>query len=256
MNGDMVRNEALLAAVLDQSAAVLASDHVDAGIAAPAPYLFQVAVRCKGRGLQWGAQDVSDEHQGAFTGETSVDMLRDFDAHFSLVGHSERRARHGEADSQVAKKVACLLEAGLTPVVCVGESLSQRDAGEAVSHVCAQVHAALVNCSDDALFKVVLAYEPIWAIGTGRQASPDDAQAMHAAIREALAARSPDAAKQIRILYGGSLAAATADVMFSKQDIDGGLVGGASLDATAFSTILAAAEARALRQSPLSIQLK
>ena len=256
MNGDMVRNEALLAAVLEHSAAVLASDHVDAGIAAPAPYLFQVAVRCKGRGLQWGAQDVSDEHQGAFTGETSVDMLRDFDAHFALVGHSERRARHGEADSQVAKKVACLLEAGLTPVVCVGESLSQRDAGEAVSHVCAQVRAALVNCPDDALPKVVLAYEPIWAIGTGRQASPADAQAMHAAIREAVAARSPDAAQQIRILYGGSLGAATADAMFSEEDIDGGLVGGASLDATAFSTILAAAEARALRQSPLPIQLK
>ncbi|MFM1928627.1 MAG: hypothetical protein RIR28_1210, partial [Pseudomonadota bacterium] len=166
MNGDMVRNEALLAAVLDQSADVLSSDQVDAGIAAPAPYLFQVAVRCKGRGLQWGAQDVSDEHQGAFTGETSVDMLRDFDAHFCLVGHSERRARHGETDSQVAKKVARLVEAGLSPVVCVGESLSQRDAGEAAPHVCEQVRAALVNCPDDALPTVVVAYEPIWAIGT------------------------------------------------------------------------------------------
>ncbi len=253
MNGDMVRNEALLAAVLEQAAPVLSSGQVDAGVAVPSPYLFQVAVRCKGRGLEWGAQDVSGEASGAFTGEASVAMLKDFDTHFSLVGHSERRARHGETDQAVNKKAKALVIADLTAVVCVGEDLQEREAGLAQSKVCGQVQAAISGCSGNDLRRIVIAYEPIWAIGTGRQASPADAQAMHAAIRLAVFEVDPAAAAEIRILYGGSLSAATAGAMFSQPDIDGGLVGGASLDAAGFTSILVEARSRAQRLSQLNI---
>lgn len=249
MNGDMVRNETLLAAVLEQADPVLSSGQVDVGIAAPSPYLFQVAVRCKGRGLQWGSQDVSGEPSGAFTGEIAVGMLKDFDTHFSLVGHSERRARHGETDTVVSNKVKALVTAELTAVVCVGEDLQEREAGHAQSKVCGQVRAAISGCSGADLRRVVIAYEPIWAIGTGRQASPADAQAMHAAIRLAVSEVDPAVSAEIRILYGGSLSALTAGAMFLQPDIDGGLVGGASLDAAGFTSILVEARARAERLS-------
>lgn len=246
MNGDMVANEACLSALLHESDELLRAGQIQAGLAVPAPYFFQVAVRCRGRGLDWGAQDVSDEANGAFTGEVSVGMLQDFECGFALVGHSERRARHGECDARVAAKIKRLLDAGLMPVVCVGESLQERESGRAEAVVCAQVRAALSSLSQEALVRLVVAYEPIWAIGTGRSASAEDAQAMHAAIRRALS-EIGGAGEKVRIVYGGSVKSADADTLFAMPDIDGALVGGASLHANEMSGIFRAAVSRASR---------
>jgi len=242
MNGGLVDNEALLSALL-----TLFEDHGDrpiarCSVAVPSPYLFQAAVRLRGRSMTWGGQDVSSEPAGAFTGEVSVAMLQDFEAEFCLVGHSERRARHGETDRQVAQKALALVEAGLTPVICVGESLEVRDRGHAVGVVCDQVRGVAQQLSElEKLGSAVFAYEPIWAIGTGRSASPVQAQEIHVAIREVLSEIDPSAADQIPLLYGGSVKAATASDLFSQKDIDGALVGGASLNAQEFFEIVRAA---------------
>jgi triosephosphate isomerase (TIM) len=241
MNGDMVSNEALLSGLLG-----LMENHADQplaqmAVAVPSPYLFQAAVRLKGRNIAWGAQDVSDQEKGAFTGEVSVAMLQDFEAQFALVGHSERRARHAETDESVAAKACAVALAGLTPLVCVGESLEARNAGRALEIVCAQVRCvAQALARQGSLARAGFAYEPIWAIGTGLSASPEQAQEMHAAIRAEIAKIDAQAAQQIRLLYGGSVKAATAAGLFVKQDIDGALVGGASLDAQEFFNIACA----------------
>jgi len=242
MNGGLVDNEALLSSLL-----TLFEGHGDqpvahCSVAVPAPYLFQAAVRLRGRPMSWGAQDVSSEPAGAFTGEVSVAMLQDFEVEFCLVGHSERRARHGETDRQVAQKAVALVEAGLTPVICVGESLDIRDRGQAVGVVCDQVRDVAQQLAElEKLASAVFAYEPIWAIGTGRSASPAQAQEIHAAIRGVLAEIDASAANQIRLLYGGSVKAATAGDLFAQEDIDGALVGGASLNAQEFFDIARAA---------------
>lgn len=241
MNGSIAGNEALLSALLGRIEAEPPRSDVQCGVAVPLPYLFQAAVRLKGQPIAWGAQDVSNESVGAFTGEVSVSMLSEFECSFALVGHSERRQRHGETDTVVAQKAAQLLSAGLTPIVCVGESLAVRDAGTAEAVVCAQVEAvARVLAESKQLHCAAFAYEPIWAIGTGRSASPAQAEAMHRAIRQSLSAIDPQAAEQVRLLYGGSVKAATAAELFDQENIDGALVGGAALNATEFHQILCA----------------
>ena len=241
MNGDMVSNESLLSGLLGAVEAHAGQPSAQMAVAVPSPYLFQAAVRLKGRNIAWGAQDVSDQEKGAFTGEVSVAMLQDFEAQFALVGHSERRARHQETDSLVAAKACALALAGLTPVVCVGESLEVRKEGRALEVVCAQVRSvAQALAGQGCLSRVAFAYEPIWAIGTGLSASPEQAQEMHAAIRAEIARIDANAAQEIRLLYGGSVKAATAAGLFAKQDIDGALVGGASLDAQEFLNIACA----------------
>ncbi len=241
MNGDMVSNEALLSGLLGLIEAHAGQPMAQMAVAVPSPYLFQAAVRLRGRNIAWGAQDVSDQEKGAFTGEVSVAMLQDFEAQFALVGHSERRARQHETDAAVAAKACALAAAGLMPLACVGESLEARNAGRAVEIVCAQVrHVAQALANVGSLAKAGFAYEPIWAIGTGLSASPEQAQEMHAAIRAEIAKIDGQVAQQVPLLYGGSVKGATAKALFVQPDIDGALVGGASLDAQEFFDIACA----------------
>lgn len=239
MHGSLSENEHLLSDLL----AAIEGHPKDAplarcSVAVPSPYLFQAAVRLKGHPVGWGAQDVSAEAKGAFTGEVSVAMLQDFEAQFALVGHSERRARWGETDAVVAAKALALAQAGVTPVVCVGESLEARDKGQAQDVVCEQVRVVVDELkSKNALGSAVFAYEPIWAIGTGRSASPDQAQEMHAAIRRTIGQADANAAQSAVVLYGGSVKASSAPELFAQPDIDGALVGGASLNAQEFYQI-------------------
>lgn len=241
MNGDMVSNEALLSGLLGLIEAHGDKPIAELAVAVPSPYLFQAAVRLKGRNIAWGAQDVSDQEKGAFTGEVSAAMLQDFEAQFALVGHSERRGRQQESDALVAAKACALVRAGIVPVVCVGESLEAREKGEAVKVVCAQVrHVALALAEHGGLAHAAFAYEPIWAIGTGLSASPEQAQEMHAAIRAELGKIDANAAREVRLLYGGSVKGASARALFAQPDIDGALVGGASLNAQEFFDIACA----------------
>lgn len=189
-----------------------------------APYLNQAQRALGATPLRWGAQDVSEHASGAYTGQVCAAMLREFGASIVLVGHSERRQYQGETSEQVATKAAIAFEAGLTPVICVGETLIERDSGAAESTVAAQL-APCAPIIQRAGAAVVIAYEPVWAIGTGRTASAEQAQAMHAFIRSELALLSPSA-RDASILYGGSVKAGNARELFSQNDIDGGLIGG------------------------------
>jgi triosephosphate isomerase len=193
-------------------------------------------------GLGLAAQDCYWEPQGAFTGEVSAVLLRDAGCGYVIVGHSERRQFFGEQDEHVRRKTAAVIEAGMIPIVCVGESLAQREAGQTESHVLGQVSRALEGLTPGAAAEVVIAYEPIWAIGTGRTAQPEDAQVVHARIRGLVAERFSDAlAARTRILYGGSVKPDNARALMGQSDVDGALVGGASLDAASFAAIAAAA---------------
>lgn len=241
LNGGLSDNETLLSELLGLLDGHQAQMPAKVSVAVPFPYLFQATVRLKGHGIGWGAQDVSEQEQGAFTGEVSVAMLKDFEAQFALVGHSERRMRHGETDALVAAKALRLAQGGLIPVVCVGESAETRDAGRAQDVVCGQVDVVARTLAEkEMLSAAVFAYEPIWAIGTGRSATAAQAQEMHAAIRQKMAAVDKAAAASVRLLYGGSVKAATAGELFAQQDIDGALVGGASLNAQEFFQIACA----------------
>lgn len=194
-------------------------------------------------GLATGAQDVSDQAEGAFTGEVAAPMLAEAGCRYAIVGHSERRARHGELDRTVAIKCRAAAEAGLTPIVCVGESLAQRDEGEALAAVRGQLDVVLDQIGADGLCGAVIAYEPIWAIGTGRTATPEQAQEIHATLRQRLAECDEQLASETRLVYGGSVKGANAGDLFTQADIDGALVGGASLDADEFLKICRAAQA-------------
>ena len=202
-----------------------------------------LAVECAAdSALGVGAQDVSDEAQGAFTGEVAATMLAESGCRYAIVGHSERRARHGESDRTAARKCRAAAAADLMPIICVGESLAQRDAGEALATVRGQLDAILDEIGVEGLRGAVIAYEPIWAIGTGRTATPEQAQEMHATLRERLGQFDAQLSEQTRVLYGGSVKSANAGELFAQVDIDGALVGGASLDAEEFLNICRAAQ--------------
>ncbi len=213
----------------------------EVAICPPFPYLAAVAGIVAGTPVALGSQDVSRHAPGAHTGEVSAGMLRDVGCRWVIVGHSERRGRHGETDEAVRAKFERARECGLAPIACVGETRAEREAGEAERVVARQVDALLVDEGAEAVGESVIAYEPVWAIGTGRNAAPEDAQAMHRAVRGRVARRSAAAAESVRILYGGSVNENNAADLFSMPDIDGGLVGGASLDPDRFIAICRAA---------------
>jgi triosephosphate isomerase len=235
MNGSLAANEALLLALRDGMAQQ--APQCEVAVAVPAPYLTQV--QALGGEVACAAQDVSAHESGAYTGEVSAAMLKEFGVRYVLVGHSERRQYHGESDAEVAQKAQRVLAAGMTPVVCVGETLEQREAGETELVVKRQL-AAVIQSNGHCISEIVVAYEPVWAIGTGRTATPEQAQQVHAVLRAQLAAATEHAAR-IRLLYGGSMNAANAAQLLAQPDIDGGLVGGASLKAVDFLQIIAAA---------------
>lgn len=228
MNGSMASNLELLRA-LKQSA----PSAVSVAVCAPFPYLEQCRQLLRNSWVSWGGQDCSAHANGAYTGEVSATMLKEFECRYVLVGHSERRAYHGETNAQVAAKAKAAMAAGVTPVVCVGETLSEREAGTTLSVVGVQLQAAIDALGED-LARAVVAYEPVWAIGTGKTATPEQAQQVHAALRLQLERAG---AAAVQVLYGGSVKADNASELFSQPDIDGGLVGGASLKADDFLKI-------------------
>ena len=209
----------------------------------PFVYLADLARALKDSGVSLGAQDLCAEDNGAYTGEVSGPMLKDFDCRYVIVGHSERRALYAEDDALVARKFMAAQKAGITPILCVGETLAEREAGETSAVVSRQLKAVLGAAGIEAFGRAVIAYEPVWAIGTGRTAKSDQAQEVHALIRGMLAVQDAKIASDVRLLYGGSVKAANAAELFRMPDIDGGLVGGASLDAGEFLAICAAARA-------------
>lgn len=239
MHGRLVENAALLQAVAT-GAAGLSSD-VRTGICVPAPYLAQAQALLAGSKVAWGVQDVSAHKQGAYTGEVAAGMAADFDATYAIVGHSERRAYHHEHSDLVAVKAQRALEAGLTPIVCVGETLEQRENGSTEQVIGTQLEAVLLVLSQEQAAKIVVAYEPVWAIGTGKSATTEQAQQVHAFLRSQLASKGAGAAKA-PVLYGGSVKPENAKELFAQQDIDGGLIGGASLKSNDFLAICRAAQ--------------
>ena len=236
MNGGLSTNESLVKAV----AQGLGTPACDVAMCVPAPYLAQVQSLVAGSPIALGAQDLSAQPQGAFTGEQSAAMLKDFGVRYAIVGHSERRQYHGETDELVAAKTATALANGITPIVCVGESLTEREAGHTEEVVKRQL-AAVIHVNGHCISEIVVAYEPVWAIGTGKTATPAQAQAVHAVLRAQLHHAASEHAAGIRILYGGSMNAANAAELLAEADIDGGLIGGASLKAPDFLQIIAAA---------------
>lgn len=211
-------------------------------VCAPFPFLGLVADELSGSAIQWGAQNASQYPAGAYTGEVSVGMLQEFGCSHVILGHSERRALFSEQNEQIAAKFMAVIDAGLTPILCVGETLEQREAGTTAQVVEEQLMAVVDAAGVIAFSKTILAYEPVWAIGTGRTASPQQAQEVHETLRKRLAAVDGAVADKLPILYGGSVKAANAAELFACPDIDGGLIGGASLDAEAFLAICHAAE--------------
>jgi triosephosphate isomerase len=234
MNGSRAANAELLAGLQ-------AAGPWEAGVAvcAPFPYLGDVALTLQGGRIAWGAQDCSQQESGAFTGEVSAAMLAEFGCRYVIVGHSERRALHAESDQLVADKAKIALAHKLVPIVCVGETLAEREAGQTDAVVKRQL-SAVIHTLAQCISQVVVAYEPVWAIGTGKTASPEQAQAVHATLRAQLQAATTQA-QEMTLLYGGSVKADNAAELFSQPDIDGGLIGGASLKVADFSAICKAA---------------
>jgi triosephosphate isomerase len=228
MHGSLAANRVLLDAVL---AGLSGLSGVECAVCVPFPYLAQAAERLRGSALAWGAQNVSEHLEGAYTGEVSVAMLKDFGCRYVIVGHSERRLLYRESDAQAAAKFVAAVTHGLTPIFCVGETLEERDTGRTEEVVARQLDA-VVNKGE--FSQGVLAYEPVWAIGTGRTATPEQAQAVHAFLRRKVPFET-------RILYGGSVKPQNAQAIFAMPDIDGGLIGGASLAAGDFLAIARAA---------------
>ena len=213
----------------------------DVAICAPYPYLAQIESILAGSGVAWGAQSLSEFAEGAFTGEVSASMLLDFGCRYVLVGHSERRLHFGETDDVVAAKFIAAESAGLVPILCVGETLAERESGNTEAVVTRQLSVVLDRVGVAALNNAVLAYEPVWAIGTGVTALPSEAQAVHASIRAQLTSFDSEAGLGVRILYGGSVKPENAKELFAQADIDGGLIGGAALVASDFLAICQAA---------------
>ena len=238
MNGSRTSNAVLLSEIV----AGLTASGAASAVCVPAPYLAQCQAQLAGSALGWGAQDVSAHASGAYTGEISTAMLQDFGCSYVVIGHSERRAYHGETDAQVAAKTVAALAAGITPIVCIGETLAQREAGQTDAVVAQQLGAVLAAISADDVAKLVLAYEPVWAIGTGKTATPQMAQDVHQVLRAQLATKNAVAAAGVQILYGGSMKPENAKELMAMPDIDGGLIGGAALKAADFLAIIHAAD--------------
>ncbi len=239
MNGTRADARDLVAGVI--SGLDSAAGHGDVAICPPFVLLDTVASAIAGSAVKLGAQNVAVEPSGAFTGEVSAEMLRDASCEMVIVGHSERRALYGEDSATVASKFTRAQQAGLTPILCVGETLDERERDVTESVIAGQLDAVLDTAGVDALKNAVVAYEPVWAIGTGRTATPEQAQAVHAFIRERVASASAEVGAAIRILYGGSVKPDNAAELFASPDIDGGLIGGASLKADDFVAICVAA---------------
>ncbi|OYO30069.1 triose-phosphate isomerase [Janthinobacterium sp. PC23-8] len=238
MNGSLTSNAVLLSEIV----AGLADAVAASAVCVPAPYLAQCQAQLTGSSLAWGAQDVSAQAGGAYTGEVSTAMLHDFACSYVILGHSERRAYHGETDAQVAAKTVAALAAGITPIVCIGEHLDEREAGQTDAVVAMQLNAVLAAIGEADVAKLVLAYEPVWAIGTGKTATPHMAQEVHQVLRGQLAAKNAVAAAGVQILYGGSMKPENAKELMAMPDIDGGLIGGAALKAADFLAIIHAAD--------------
>lgn len=239
MHGSLAQNKALLESV---SAGMVGVKGMKCAVCVPSPYLFQAQSLLQNTAIAWGAQNLSQHEKGAFTGEVSAAMLLDFGCKYVLVGHSERRAMYGDDDATVALKFEAAQKAGLTPILCVGETLEERESGITETVVARQLDAVTGKLGVAALSKAIVAYEPVWAIGTGKTASPEQAQAVHAFIRGKIAAQSKEVADGLVIQYGGSVKGANAAELFSMPDIDGGLIGGAALDAQEFLAICRAAQ--------------
>ncbi len=238
MNGSKASIRELLDG-LKQGIGDVASAEV--AVCPPFIYLGEVEAQLSGTPIVWGAQNLSTEAKGAFTGEVSAEMINDFGCKYAIVGHSERRSLYGEDDALVAKKFSVARAAGLKPILCIGETLDEREKGVTNDVVARQLEAVIALEGVAALADGVIAYEPVWAIGTGKTASPEQAQEVHAFIRELVSAKDAAVAARVQILYGGSMNAANAAELLAQADIDGGLIGGASLKAEDFLTICRAA---------------
>lgn len=239
MHGSLVRNQALLAAVVSGTQAL---QNASCAVCVPYPYLAQAQSILKDTHVTWGGQNVSEHQQGAYTGEVSADMLADFDCRYVIVGHSERRTLYNESNQIVAEKFRTAHKQSLIPILCVGETLAQREANETEQIIALQLDAVIDLVGIDSIRHSVIAYEPVWAIGTGKTASPQQAQAVHAFIRNRIAAHSSEVASEVQIVYGGSVKSSNASELFGMPDIDGGLIGGASLIAEEFISICLAAQ--------------
>lgn len=241
MNGRAAQNSELITSVLEGLERQALASRIDVMVFPPSLYVNQVQTLAQGSALAVGGQNLCEYGDGAYTGEISAGMLADCGCSAVLVGHSERRALFGDTRERVAAKTAAALEQGITPVLCLGETLDERDSGAALETVAGQFESAVAGLDVAQVERLVLAYEPVWAIGTGRTATPEQAQEIHACLRGLLAKKSATAAEKVRILYGGSVNAINASELFAQTDIDGGLVGGASLKANDFLAICQAA---------------
>ncbi|MBB1074295.1 triose-phosphate isomerase [Rhodoferax sp. 4810] len=240
MNGSKAFVAELLMGIKASSGGIQATE---LAVCAPFPYLYLLEELLAGTPIRYGAQDVAFENDGAFTGQVSVKMLKDFGCHYVIIGHSERRQFNAETDAMIARKYAQAIANELTPILCVGESLTERQQGQTEAIVARHLDAVIELNGVDALAKGVIAYEPVWAIGTGLTATPEQAQEVHAFLRTRIAAHSQPVASQVRILYGGSMKSNNALELIMQPDIDGGLIGGASLKADEFLAICQAGDA-------------
>jgi triosephosphate isomerase (TIM) len=239
MHGNLVSNKALLDEIVAGMAGV---QGVHCAVCVPFPYIFQAQFALQNTEIVWGGQNCSQHEKGAYTGEVAPAMLRDLGCSVVTVGHSERRALYGEDDATVADKFIAAQQAGLIPILCVGETLDEREKGITGDVVERQLQAVLSKVGLEGFARCVIAYEPVWAIGTGKTATPQQAQEVHAFIRALFAEHSKDLSENMIILYGGSVKGANAKELFAMPDIDGGLIGGASLDANEFIAICKAAQ--------------
>ncbi len=238
MHGDEASNRELVSGIIEGAPN---AENVSLLVCPPYPYLASVAGQLQGSNVGLGAQNVSEHETGAYTGEVAPAMLRDVGCGYAIVGHSERRTLYGETSEQVAEKMAAALAEGLIPILCVGETLEQRESGSTEQVVAEQLVAAIERNGIAAVGSSVIAYEPVWAIGTGKTATPEQAQDVHRYIRSVLAQHDPSVAEKVQILYGGSVKGDNAAGLFGMPDIDGGLIGGASLKAADFLAIARAA---------------
>lgn len=239
MHGSLVDNKALLDGIVSGMAGI---HNVHCGVCVPFPYIFQAQFTLQNTEIVWGGQNCSQYEKGAYTGEVAPSMLRDMGCSVVIVGHSERRALYGETDDVVADKFVAAQQAGLIPILCVGETLDEREKGVTADVVERQLQAVLNKAGLEGFARCVIAYEPVWAIGTGKTATPEQAQEVHAYIRALFSELNKGLSENMLIIYGGSVKGSNAADLFAMPDIDGGLIGGASLDAKDFLAICKAAQ--------------